>query len=261
MVAKTSPAVLAALFKRFQRTTFAARGMKLSMREVSADLAVRDKVKEAGTVKPGTAGDPSGGAAVPTPIDQNALARWTNPKRPNWFIPLSRVQSVARSLGASQSETDALMIVRLQELAAHNPDHDVLGCGAWIAARIACSHALAADEQAVLAAYRRATAPAGCMLIFEGKRLEELEAYLKDVTQATLRDAAQDAQETEDDQVLSAAERVALRSNARAMLGTRDVAPSESAGKESSLPTRNVPRAVLVRELFKALRAGKRSAT
>ena len=238
MVAKTSSAILTALFKRFQQRVFEREGQRLSMREVSADLAIREGRK---TPEPNLSRRP----------DVNALARWTNPKESNWLIPISRVQEVASSLGANQDETDALMLVRLKELAAHNPHHDVLVCGAWIANRVARNEQLPPDEAAVLAAYRQATAPAGRLVAFGTEQLLRLEQFMR---QLTLESLAAEAQESSDGgPIVTDMQMQVIRERAQSALAQRSSKPTKPAVPNAAV--RSLPRAVVVRDLFRRLRS------
>lgn len=64
--------------------------------------------------------------------DRQLLARWTNPGvRPNWRIPLKRVEDVALFLGASKFETDMLMLARLEELADDGDRTGVVKAVSW----------------------------------------------------------------------------------------------------------------------------------
>lgn len=244
MVAKSSPAILAALFRRFQRRVLDKEGQRLSMREVSADLAVKEAMQ------------PCAGAEPKKP-DVNALARWTNPKRLNWFIPVARVQEVAAALGASQDEVDALMMVRLKELAAHNPLHDVLVCGAWVGNRVARNMQLPTDEEAILAAYRNAVEPAGSLTIFGPEQLARLSQFMQDLAQEALREAADEATFSESgpevpDEQMSVARTLARQACARPSRAVDD-------GPLLETPVRNVPRSVVVKELFARLRSSRDS--
>lgn len=240
MVAKTSPAILAAMFRRFQRRVYEAEGQRLSMREVSADLATKE------------ARQPRAVDELAKP-DVNALARWTNPKKPNWFIPISRVQEVAVALGASQNEVDALMLVRLKELAANNPQHDVLVCGAWVAQRVSRNMQLAPDEEAVLAAYRRAVEPAGGITLFGPTQLSRLSQFMHELTQEALREAADEAAFLEPGPGFSD-EQLRLARD-RAMQACAPRVKNVVTESTSATPARNVPRAVIIKELFARLRS------
>jgi hypothetical protein len=246
MVAKASPAILAALFRRFQRRVHASEGQRLSMREVSADLAVKE------AMQPGRTGDDK-------KPDVNALARWTNPKKPNWYIPVGRVQEVAVALGATQNEVDALMLVRLKELAAHNPQHDALVCGAWVAQRITQNLRLAPDEEAVLAAYRRAAEPAGTLGALGPARLERLAQVMQDLVQEALKEDAAEA--AFPDTGLALADEQHRIARARALQAC--ARPSKIVDNPTAAHprVRNVPRAVIVKELFARLRSTRNSSS
>lgn len=244
MVAKTSPAILSAMFRRFQRRVQDTEGQRLSMREVSADLAVKEAMQP-------------GGAVDNKKPDVNALARWTNPKKPNWYIPVGRVQEVAVALGATQNEVDALMLVRLKELAAHNPRHDVLVCGAWVAQRVTHNLQLAPDEEAVLAAYRCAVEPAGLLAVFGPAQQARLAQIMQDLVQDALKEAAEEAILPEAGLVLADDQHRLARARAlKACARPTKVVDNTAAERPTA---RNVPRAVIVKELFARLRSTRNS--
>jgi hypothetical protein len=174
MVAKTSPAILAALFKRLHRRVPADARSQVTMRRVSAELLAR---------QPATRSD---GRALKK--DANALGRWTNPgERPNWFIPISRAQEVAQMLGASQNEIDALMLVRLRELAARDPAHDGVVVGAWVNDFTQRALALDDEERAVLECFRasRVRSP---YAVLDGARMARLQSYFNQLVQEHLNE-------------------------------------------------------------------------
>jgi len=244
MVAKTSPAILAALFRRFQRRVQSTEGQRLSMREVSADLALKGATR------------PDGESADRKP-DVNALARWTNPKKPNWYIPIGRVQEVAVALGANQKEVDALMLVRLKEMAAHNPQHDALVCGAWVAQRVAHNLQLAPDEEAVLAAYRHALEPAGHLAVFGPAQQARLAQVMQDLVQEALREAAEEAILPDTGLAISEDQRHLTRVRALEACARPTKVVDNTAVERPA--ARNVPRAVIVKELFARLRSTRSS--
>jgi hypothetical protein len=172
MSAKSSPELLVNLFARFQRRAKAETGVKVSMRKVSEWLLAPPL------------------QSVKRKPDANALGRWTNPGgRPNWFIPVGRVLDVARQLGASPEERDALMLARIAEIAKADPKHDVVVCGTWVAERVTEQHRLNDDEQAVLDAYRKSCAVSPYRMMTPN-RLARLQHVLEELAREHLAELA-----------------------------------------------------------------------
>lgn len=184
MAGKSSAELLSGLFSRFQRRAKADTGVKVSMRKVSEELL--------SSAAPHAPLEQADGARARRKPDANALGRWTNPGgRRNWFLPLGRVVEVAERLQASPAERDELMLARLHELAAAEPGHDVLTCGAWVAGRIIEQSRLDEDEEAVLAAFRRARAVSPYAMM-SSDRTARLEAFFAGLAREHLADLALD---------------------------------------------------------------------
>lgn len=251
MVAKTSPAILAALFRRFQTRTRAEQGFKISMRRVSEDLLVKERVRRHARA----ADAPDGPAPKP---DANALGRWTNPgDKANWFIPISRVPEVARLLGAGEGEVDALMMVRLNELVARDPEHDAVVAGEWVAKYVQRALALDEEEQAVLDAFRHSRAKTPYTVLDDGRK-EQVQAFFESLVQQHLNGLSDDAPEFDAVDVAfealapeeQAASRQALRE--RALAGGQKLAkPPPKLGPLDSAE-------VVARRFLKSLRQGFR---
>jgi hypothetical protein len=220
MSANTSPQLLANLFARFQRRAQAEAGVKMSMRKVSEDL-----LSPAASVvaKSGNEASTPAGKKQRRTADVNALGRWTRPGgRHNWFIPIGRVLDVARRMGATEEERDALMLARLAEIAEQDPKHDVLVCGAWVAERVSRQHELDADEQAVLDAFRRSRAVSPYSTL-SSSRLAKLERLFGELAREHLAelalesaDAAHEADMSPDDEARLRAKRTAVMAPLRA---------------------------------------------
>lgn len=189
MPTKTSPELLANLFRKFQRRALASTGVKLSMRKVSEEL-LSQTAPENSAAGPGvrTTAEP----ALKRLPDVNALGRWTKPgTKRNWFIPVGRIVDVAQQLGATDEERDALMLARLAEIAEYDPKHDVLVCGAWVAERVAEQHKLDADEQAVLDAFRKSRAVSPYSTL-SPSRLAKLQRLLDELAREHLAELVPD---------------------------------------------------------------------
>jgi hypothetical protein len=194
MVANTSPAILLAIFNRFQRKSLKFEGVRWSMRSTSMDLgSSTDKTLSK---------------------DACALSRWTNPgDKNNWFIPLARIPAVASKLGATTAELDDLMIARLGEIAENDPGHEALVAGEWVAQRVQKQLRLDEDEQAVLAAYRNSLSSSYAVFDHAG-RLAKMEAFFGAMNAELLNEFADEASEAESEVEPTADEIVQLRERA-----------------------------------------------
>jgi hypothetical protein len=95
--------------------------------------------------------------------DLHVLARWTNEaaheKRPNWRIPLTRVEALCKALDATSDERDELMVARLNELMAHDKSEDVPAVLHWLEPMLeefSNRPAVTTLERQVLAVFNRA---------------------------------------------------------------------------------------------------------
>lgn len=248
MVAKTSPAILTAMFRRFARGIAEKTGTKVSMRKVSAELLSRPRATKGPGENPSAKIGAVGTVRKP---DANALGRWTNPgAKGNWFIPIARVAEVARSLGATPAETDALMMVRLGELADNDPEHDVLVCGSWIATRVQAQLALDVEEQAVLEAFRKSRTCTPYPVLDAG-RTERVGQFFDALVQEHLDELKAEVDDQGEEPELTPEEHQSLRLRAEA-------AVRRSAATSGPAPRKDLSAEVVARRLLRSLRQGPR---
>lgn len=219
------------------------------MRKVSEELLSRPRAS-AQLGENQLAKNGAGGGSVRKP-DANALGRWTNPgTKSNWFIPIARVAEVSRSLGASPAEADALMLVRLRELAEKDPEHDVLVCGSWIAERVHAQLALDDEEMVLLEAFRKSRTRTPYSVLDAG-RTERVARFFDALVQEHLDELKPEIDDQSEEPELTPAESQSLRLRAEA-------AVRRSTATSGPAPRTDLSAEVVARRLLRSLRQGSR---
>lgn len=168
---RSSADIIKGLWTRFETWAAVTHGARPKMRQIATKFLVSP--------------------TRPEGSDPNALGRWTNPgERENWRVPLSRIAQVVETLKGTVDDKDSLMLARLSELARHAPDSDVFIAVEW-ALDFAERHR-DVDEQFLVKAYRRATAPFPYRIFDNERSQRRVEECFDAVVREELADLAKD---------------------------------------------------------------------
>lgn len=197
-------------------------------------------------------------------LEPQTLARWCNdkshvPDKPNWRIPIKRIQEACTALLATQEELDELMMCRVQEVMddAEKPDiHALLYWMAPLIQSLASRPEVDASERMILDVHRKArdTVPGSEHATMTKEGCERLIPAFTDVWKEAVNDHLQELKAEADAEAkaqLDEPERdiKLARSKAKIIAGIKDRAQADgtkgmkSTTQDALMALRNAMRA------------------